>query len=177
MHSWSYVAIDPALPSRWRWGTIHESGPGWASDLMTGAVPCRDGRRLGYVFDHENDDRSLGCVAAVRRVAAVAEPLELRTQPPALEVEGLNRVDDAFGRVVHTGPTGADARRGPEVPRAVEKIRSDVSLVWFEDIWVLGRTAPGSSPERLEDLLLALGEVAVELDESAAGSAPNSLAT
>ena len=67
--SWEFVDVDPVLPSRWRYGAVHQGGHGRALDLATGAVPGPGGRRLAHVFDHEQAGQVTGIVAAVRGVA------------------------------------------------------------------------------------------------------------
>ncbi len=161
---WSYTEVDPGLPARWRWGSVHEHGPGLARDLVTGAVPCPDGKRLGHVFDHEHDGRAVGCVAAVRGIRTVPEAMELRTRPPEGEIAGLERADDVAGRAVFV--TGGSGAVSPEVAEALAQVGADVPLVWLEDVWVLGCAPVGTTPERLEQLIVALGEVSAALDRT-----------
>ena len=51
-HDWEFIETDPVLPGRWRFGTIHQGGPGVARNLVAGQVPTPDGPRQGYLFDH-----------------------------------------------------------------------------------------------------------------------------
>ena len=75
---WEYLDSDPVLPSRWRYGTIHQGGPGVARNLVTGSVPTAEGRRLVYVFDHEQAGRLSSVVCAVQRRTAMSGAVELR---------------------------------------------------------------------------------------------------
>ena len=51
LRGWEFLDTDPVLPSRWRYGTIHQGGPGVARNLVAGQVPTPDGPRQGYLFD------------------------------------------------------------------------------------------------------------------------------
>src|SRR5882724_6942599 len=73
-----YLDSDPVLPSRWRYGTIHQGGPGVARNLVTGTLETDEGRRLVYVFDHEQAGRPSSAVAAVQRRSSMSGALELR---------------------------------------------------------------------------------------------------
>ena len=92
---WEYLDSDPVLPSRWRYGTIHQGGPGVARNLVTGSVPTAEGRRLVYVFDHEQAGRLSSVVCAVQRRTAMSGAVELRLpSAPLPDDAGLNHLAD-----------------------------------------------------------------------------------
>jgi len=54
-------------------------------------------------------------------------------------------------------------------------VGGDVELLWAEDSWVLATVPLGSSPDRLQDLLADLAEVATALEHGLrANHAPTS---
>ena len=68
--------------------------------------------------------------------------------------------------------------KNPDLVAAVEEIGSDALVVWLENDWVLAALDPGDAePERLENLLRGLGELADVIDpfdrdpDEAAGTA------
>ena len=67
LRGWEFLDTDPVLPSRWRYGTIHQGGPGVAKNLISGEVPLPDGARQAYIFDHEQAGRVTSVLAATRR--------------------------------------------------------------------------------------------------------------
>jgi hypothetical protein len=75
---WEFQETDPVLPSRWRYGTIHQGGPGVARDLISGDVPTPDGPRQAYVFDHEQAGRRSSVLAAVQLRDPLPAAVELR---------------------------------------------------------------------------------------------------
>ncbi len=164
---WDFTDTDPMLPSRWRFGTIHQGGHGQARNLATGRVPAPDGsRRLAHVFDHEQAGRITGAVAAVHAAAAAPAAIELRlASAPLPDDAGLSPVGTVGSRVAFT--TDAVAARPlltPELARAVEEVGADIPLLWVEDAWVLA-AAPGDiTPERTQRLLLALVDVALAVE-------------
>jgi len=66
LRGWEFLDTDPVLPSRWRYGTIHQGGPGVAKNLISGEVPLPDGSRQAYVFDHEQAGRVTSVLAAIQ---------------------------------------------------------------------------------------------------------------
>ncbi|GAA4773401.1 hypothetical protein GCM10023200_02240 [Actinomycetospora chlora] len=168
--SWEFVEVDPVLPSRWRYGAVHQGGHGRALDLATGAVPGPGGRRLAHVFDHEQAGQITGIVAAVRGVATLPVALELRLPsaplPDDAGLDSLGQVGERYAFV--TSVAHARPLITPDVARAADLVGEDVPLLWAEDTWVLATIDPGADPERVQTLLQALVEVSVALEEAAA---------
>lgn len=168
---WEYLDSDPVLPSRWRYGTIHQGGPGVARNLVTGSVPTSQGRRLIYVFDHEQAGRLSSVVCAVQRRSTTKGAFELRLpSAPLPDDAGLDLLEPVGERYAFV--SDADAIRPlitPRLERAADAIGDDVELVWGEDAWVLCTAPLNYSPEQLEDLLDRLIDLAGALEDSGAG--------
>lgn len=169
--SWEFVDVDSVLPSRWRYGAVHQGGQGRALELATGAVPGPGGRRLAHVFDHEQAGQVTGIVAAVRGVATLPVALELRLPsaplPDDAGLDSLGQVGERYAFV--TSVARARPLITPDVARAADLVGDDVPLLWAEDTWVLATIDPNADPERVETLLRALVEVSVALEHAAVG--------
>ncbi|MFC5137153.1 hypothetical protein ACFPK1_02845 [Actinomycetospora rhizophila] len=169
--SWEFVDVDPVLPSRWRYGAVHQGGHGRALDLATGAVPGPGGRRLAHVFDHEQAGQITGIVAAVRGVATLPVAIELRLPsaplPDDAGLDSLGQVGERYAFV--TSVAQARPLITADVARAADLVGDDVPLVWAEDTWVLATTDPGADPDRVQGLLQALVELSVALEDAAGG--------
>lgn len=167
--SWEFTEADPVLPSRWRYGAVHQGGPGRALDLATGAVPGPGGRRLAHVFDHEQAGQVTGIVVAVRGVAALPVALELRLPsaplPDDAALDSLGQVGDRYAFVSSV----AEARPliTGELARAADAVGSDVPLLWAEESWVLATIDARTGPDRVQALLQSLVEVSVALEDAA----------
>ncbi len=177
--SWEFVDADPVLPSRWRYGAVHQGGHGRALDLATGAVPGPGGRRLAHVFDHEQAGQITGIVAAVRGVATLPVALELRLPsaplPDDAGLDSLGQVGDRYAFV--TSVALAHSLLTPELARAADLVGDDVPLLWAEDTWVLATIDPGADPDRVQALLQALVGVSVALEDAQdAPEAPEAVA-
>jgi hypothetical protein len=166
-HEWEFAGTDPVLPSRWRFGSIHQGGPGVARNLVAGVVPTPDGPRQGYLFDHEQGGRVSTVLAAVQVGAALPAAVELRLpSAPLPDDTGLDLLEPVGERYAFV--SDADAVRPLLTSRlaiAADMIGDDVELVWAEDTWVLATAPVGSSPGRLQDLLADVAEVASALEQ------------
>jgi hypothetical protein len=166
MRGWDYIAVDPVLPSRWRYGTIHMGGPGVARNLISGDVPTPDGPRQAYAFDHEQGGRATSVLAAVAVQALLPAAVELRLpSAPVPDDAGLELLEPVGERYAFV--TSADAIRPLLTSRLVEAsdaVGADVELLWAEDSWVLATVPLGATPDRLQDLLADLAEVATALE-------------
>jgi hypothetical protein len=166
-HDWEFVETDPVLPGRWRFGTIHQGGPGVARNLVTGSVPTPDGPRQGYLFDHEQAGRVSTVLAAVQVARPLPAAVELRLpSAPLPDDAGLDLLEPVGERYAFV--SDAEAVRPLLTSRladAADVIGDDVELVWAEDTWVLGTAPVGSTPARLQDLLADLAEVAAALEQ------------
>jgi hypothetical protein len=177
LQEWEYVDSDPVLPSRWRYGTIHMGGPGVARHLISGDVPTPDGPRQAYAFDHEQGGRATSVLAAVQVQSMLPAAVELRLpSAPVPEDAGLELLEPVGERYAFV--TSADAIRPLLTSRLIEAsdaVGGDVELLWAEDSWVLATVPLGSSPDRLQDLLADLAEVATALEHGLrANHAPTS---
>ncbi|MGQ0483044.1 MAG: hypothetical protein ACT4O0_18710 [Pseudonocardia sp.] len=166
---WEYLDNDPVLPSRWRYGTIHQGGPGVARNLVSGTMLTEDGRRLVYVFDHEQAGRLSTAVVAVQRRASTGGALELRMpSAPLPDDAGLDLMESVGQRFAFVSdPDLIRPMISPRLVRATDAIDEDVELVWAEDSWVLCTTPLSTPSEYLEELIDQLIEVAGALDATA----------
>ena len=165
---WEYLDSDPVLPSRWRYGTIHQGGPGIARNLVTGSVPTAEGRRLVYVFDHEQAGRLSSVVCAVQRRTAMSGAVELRLpSAPLPDDAGLDLLEPVGQRYAFVSDAAAIRPLiTPRLIRAADAIGEDVELLWAEDSWVLCTAPLDYTPDHLQELLDQLVEVAGALEEA-----------
>ena len=166
MRGWDFSPVDPVLPSRWRYGTIHMGGPGVARNLITGEVPTPDGPRQAYAFDHEQGGRATSILAAVQVQGVLPAAVELRLpSAPVPDDAGLELLEPVGERYAFV--TNAEAVRPLLTDRLIaasDAVGDDVELLWAEDSWVLATVPLGASADRLQDLLADLAEVATALE-------------
>lgn len=169
---WSYVESDPMLPSRWRYGTIHQGGHGRARNLATGPVPGSDGRRSAHVFDLEQAGHITGVVAAVRTATTLPAVIELRLpSAPLPDDAGLDDVGPVGARLGFvTDLAAARPLVTHALAEAADRVGADIPLVWAEDSWVLATAPVDVDLERVESLLESLVGVAVTLESGGGGS-------
>jgi hypothetical protein len=168
-HDWEFVETDPVLPGRWRFGTIHQGGPGCGAQPRRG--PGAHARRAAPGLPVR--PRAGGAGEHVLAAVQVAKPLpaavELRLpSAPLPDDAGLDLLEPVGARYAFV--SDAEAVRPLLTPRladAADVIGDDVELVWAEDTWVLGTAPVGSTPARLQDLLADLAEVAAALEQGA----------
>jgi hypothetical protein len=167
MRGWEFLDTDPVLPSRWRYGTIHQGGPGVARNLISGDVPTPDGPRQAYVFDHEQAGRLNSVLVAVQVQGQLPAAVELRLpSAPLPDDAGLDLLEPVGERYAFV--SDAEAVRPLLTPRladASDAVGDDVELLWAEESWVLATAPLDSTPERLQDLLADLAEVATALEQ------------
>jgi hypothetical protein len=167
MRGWEFLDTDPVLPSRWRYGTIHQGGPGVARNLVSGEVPTPDGPRQAYVFDHEQAGRLNSVLVAVQVQGQLPAAVELRLpSAPLPDDAGLDLLEPVGERYAFV--SDADAVRPLLTSRladASDAVGDDVELLWAEESWVLATAPLDSTPERLQDLLADLAEVATALEQ------------
>jgi hypothetical protein len=169
---WEYLDSDPVLPSRWRYGTIHQGGPGVARNLVTGSVPTGEGRRLVYVFDHEQAGRLSSVVCAVQRRSAMSGAMELRLpSAPLPDDAGLDLLEPVGQRYAFVSDVSAVRPLiTSRLVRAADAVGEGIELLWAEDSWVLCTAPLYYTPEQLQELLDHLVEVAGALDEATAAT-------
>lgn len=167
MRGWEYLDTDPVLPSRWRYGTIHQGGPGVARNLISGDVPTPDGPRQAYVFDHEQAGRLSSVLVAVQVQTQLPAAVELRLpSAPLPDDAGLDLLEPVGARYAFV--SDAEAVRPLLTPRladASDAVGDDVELLWAEESWVLATAPLDSTADRLQDLLADLAEVATALEQ------------
>jgi hypothetical protein len=167
MRGWEYLDTDPVLPSRWRYGTIHQGGPGVARNLISGEVPTPDGPRQAYVFDHEQAGRLNSVLVAVQVRSQLPAAVELRLpSAPLPDDAGLDLLEPVGERYAFV--SDAEAVRPLLTPRlalASDAVGDDVELLWAEDSWVLATAPLDADTVRLQDLLADLAEVATALEQ------------
>jgi hypothetical protein len=167
MREWEYLESDPVLPSRWRYGTVHQGGPGVARNLVSGDVPTPDGPRQAYAFDHEQAGRISSVLCAVQVQKALPAAVELRLpSAPLPDDAGLDLLEPVGERYAFV--SDADAVRPLLTTRladASDAVGDDIELLWAEEAWVLAAAPVGISSDRMQDLLADLAEVATALEE------------
>lgn len=167
MREWEYLESDPVLPSRWRYGTVHQGGPGVARNLVSGDVPTPDGPRQAYAFDHEQAGRISSVLCAVHVQQALPAAVELRLpSAPLPDDAGLDLLEPVGERYAFV--SDADAVRPlltTRLAEASDAVGEDIELLWAEESWVLAAAPVGISPDRMQDLLADLAEVATALEE------------
>ncbi|GAA3248652.1 hypothetical protein GCM10017691_59040 [Pseudonocardia petroleophila] len=172
---WEYLDSDPVLPSRWRYGTIHQGGPGVARNLISGDVPTPDGPRQAYLFDHEQAGRLSSVLAAVQVRNPVPAAVELRLpSAPLPDDAGLDLLEPVGARYAFVAD--AEAVRPlltPRLAKAADEVGDDVELLWAEEAWVLATAPLNSTVERLQDLLADLSEVATALERADRSTTPH----
>jgi hypothetical protein len=170
LRGWEYLDTDPVLPSRWRYGTIHQGGPGVARNLISGDVPTPDGPRMAYVFDHEQAGRLTSVLVAVQVQAQLPAAVELRLpSAPLPDDAGLDLLEPVGDRYAFVSDAAAvRPLLTPRLAAAADAVGDDVELLWAEESWVLATAPIGSSAERVQDLLADLAEVATALEQGQA---------
>jgi hypothetical protein len=167
LRGWEFLDTDPVLPSRWRYGTIHQGGPGVARNLISGEVPTPDGPRQAYVFDHEQAGRLNSVLVAVQVQDQLPAAVELRLpSAPLPDDAGLDLLEPVGERYAFV--SDAEAVRPlltPRLAEASDAVGDDVELLWAEESWVLATAPLDSTPERVQDLLADLAEVATALEQ------------
>ena len=167
LRGWEYLDTDPVLPSRWRYGTIHQGGPGVARNLISGDVPTPDGPRMAYVFDHEQAGRLTSVLVAVQVQEQLPAAVELRLpSAPLPEDAGLDLLEPVGERYAFVSDAAAvRPLLTPRLARSADAVGDDVELLWAEESWVLATAPIGSSAERVQDLLADLAEFATALEQ------------
>ncbi len=168
---WEFTDALSSPPHAWRYGTLRGEGPRAAYDVATGAVPGPGGRRLGCIFDQEQDGATVATVAAVRGTVAVPVAIELRLpespRPDDDELDNLGQVGRRYAFVSNA----TEGRRllTRQVTDAADRVGADVPLVWAEDTWVLASIDPDADTDRVEGLIESLVDVSAAIKEAVEG--------
>jgi hypothetical protein len=166
LRGWQFAETDHVLLTRWHGGAIGYYGSGVARDVVAGSTFTADGRRQVYVADYEANGKVNSVLVGVRCRRPLGVLVELwlpsvpfqREQMPDL----LGPVGPRYAFV--TDLALARALITPDLVDAAEEIGGDVTVLWFEEDWVLAAAPPHASPARLERLLRDLGELADVVD-------------
>ncbi|HEY2195330.1 MAG TPA: hypothetical protein VGH76_23935 [Actinomycetospora sp.] len=168
---WEFTDALSSPPHAWRYGTLRGEGPRAAYDVATGAVPGPGGRRLGCIFDQEQDGVTVATVAAVRGTIAVPVAIELRLpespRPDDDELDNLGQVGRRYAFVSNALEGRKLLTR--QVTDAADRVGADVPLVWAEDTWVLASIEPEAAPDRVEGLIESLVDVSAAIKEAVEG--------
>ncbi|MFC5233419.1 hypothetical protein [Pseudonocardia zijingensis] len=167
LRGWEFLDSDPVLPSRWRYGTIHQGGPGVARNLISGDVPTPDGPRMAYVFDHEQAGRLTSILVAVQLQEPLPAAVELRLpSAPLPDDAGLDLLQPVGERYAFVSDAGAvRPLLTPRLATAADALGDDVELLWAEESWVLATAPLSSDADRVQDLLADLAEFATALEQ------------
>ncbi len=168
LREWEYVDCDPVLPGRWGYGAILQEGPGVARHLASGPVPTPEGPRRAYVFDHEQAGRIDAVLAAVQAQAPLYAALELRLpSAPLPAASGLDLLEPLGSRYAFAADAEAVKPLLTErLAAASDAIGNDIELLWAEGDWVLAAAPADATPQRMQDLLADLAEVATALEQA-----------
>ncbi len=177
LRDWEFIDEDPVLPGRWRYGTIHQGGPGVAKNLVSGWLRSHTGNRRIYVFDHEQHGTITSVIVGVETSAQLPVAMELRlaqsARPPDdVGLEGHGPIGKRIAFV--SDVTAAQPIITPRLAATADAVGDDVELIWAEGNWVLAAAPVGSDPNRLQDLLLDLVEVATALERARDPLSPQS---
>ncbi|MCF7552086.1 hypothetical protein [Pseudonocardia sp. WMMC193] len=171
VHDWEYHDSDSLLTNKWRYGTVQNGGPGIARAVAAGTVPTPEGGRAGYVFDHEQQSKVNAVVVAVELREPLPAAVELRLPsaplPDSHGGAGLDLLEPVGER--YSFVSDADAIRPlltQRVADASDAVGDDIELVWAEDAWVLAAAPVDTSPERAQDLLADVAQVATALEHA-----------
>lgn len=168
---WEFTDALSSPPHAWRYGTLRGEGPRAAYDVATGAVPGPGGRRLGCIFDQEQDGVTVATVAAVRGTIAVPVAIELRLpespRPDDDELDNLGQVGRRYAFVSNAHEGRKLLTR--QVTDAADRVGADVPLVWAEDTWVLASIGSEAEPDRVEGLIESLVDVSAAIKEAVEG--------
>ncbi len=172
LRGWEFLDNDPVLPSRWRYGTIHQGGPGVARNLISGDVPTPDGPRMGYVFDHEQAGRLTSILVAVQLKEPLPAAVELRLpSAPLPDDAGLDLLQPVGERYAFVSDAAAvRPLLTSRLATAADALGDDVELLWGEESWVLATAPLSSTAERVQDLLADLAEFATALEQGLGAS-------
>jgi hypothetical protein len=166
LRDWEFLDTDPVLPSRWRYGTIHQGGPGVARNPDQRRRPHPDGPRQAYVFDHEQAGRITSVLVAIQAQTQLARPSSCACPPRLCPTTWRSSTWSRSGPL----PSSGRRRRAPAAhAQALPRLRRggrDVELLWAEESWVLATAPADSTADRLQDLLADLAEVATALEQA-----------
>lgn len=166
LRGWQFAEEDPRMVSHWTEGAMGYFGADAAVNVVAGTTFTSEGRRSVYVFDIEADRQIPAAVAAVRCGKPYPVLLELwLASVPFQRAEMPELLGPAGQRYAFTDNVeAANKLVTQDLIDSANALGGDVSVVWFEQDWVLAAVSPNAGPTRLERLLRDVGEIADIVD-------------
>ncbi|MFC6011307.1 hypothetical protein [Nocardia lasii] len=150
---YTYVSLEPALPSTWRRGALAKLGYLSAVDVVSG---IRKGEKF-VLFDLED----AATLVAVRRQIGSEIDVDMRLKtaapPKDHDLELLGAIGDRV--VFATDPEIARHAVDQRMVGFIESLSDTVQMLWSEGNWTLGMLPVGSGPKDWEtaiDVVLRL---------------------
>ncbi|MEU2036598.1 hypothetical protein [Nocardia amamiensis] len=142
---YTYVSVEPALPSTWRRGAMAKLGYLSAVDVVSG---IRKGEKF-VLFDLED---AATLVAVRRQIGSdIDVDMRLKTAAPPKDHD-LELLGAIGGRVVFaTNPEIARHAVDQRMVAFIENLSDTVQMLWSEGNWTLGMLSVGTSPKDWEN--------------------------
>lgn len=141
---YTYVSVEPALPSTWRRGALTKLGYLSAVDVVSG---IRKGEKF-VLFDLED---SATLVAVRRQIGSdIDVDMRLKTAAPPKDhdLELLGAIGDRV--VFATNPEIARHAVDQRMVAFIENLPDTVQMLWSEGNWTLGMLLVGTTPKDWE---------------------------
>ncbi|WP_330233493.1 hypothetical protein OHA40_14080 [Nocardia sp. NBC_00508] len=147
---YTYVSVEPALPSTWRRGALAKLGYLSAVDVVSG---IRKGEKF-VLFDLED----AATLVAVRRQIGSDIDVDMRLKtaapPKDHDLELLGAIGDRV--VFATNPEIARHAVDQRMVAFIENLSDTVQMLWSEGNWTLGMLSVGTSPKDWENAIDAV---------------------
>ncbi|MEU1547266.1 hypothetical protein [Nocardia sp. NPDC005745] len=147
---YTYVSVEPALPSTWRRGALAKLGYLSAVDVVSG---IRKGEKF-VLFDLED---SATLVAVRRQIGSdIDVDMRLKTAAPPKDhdLELLGAIGDRV--VFATNPEIARHAVDQRMVAFIENLPDTVQMLWSEGNWTLGMLLVGTTPKDWEGAIDAV---------------------
>jgi hypothetical protein len=147
---YTYVSVEPALPSTWRRGALAKLGYLSAVDVVSG---IRKGEKF-VLFDLED---SATLVAVRRQIGSdIDVDMRLKTAAPPKDhdLELLGAIGDRV--VFATNPEIARHAVDQRMVAFIENLPDTVQMLWSEGNWTLGMLLVGTTPKDWESAIDAV---------------------
>ncbi|WP_308221172.1 MULTISPECIES: hypothetical protein [Nocardia] len=147
---YTYVSVEPALPSTWRRGALAKLGYLSAVDVVSG---IRKGEKF-VLFDLED---SATLVAVRRQIGSdIDVDMRLKTASPPKDhdLELLGAIGDRV--VFATNPEIARHAVDQRMVAFIEALPDTVQMLWSEGNWTLGMLLVGTTPKDWESAIDAV---------------------
>ncbi|WP_228540273.1 hypothetical protein [Nocardia sp. XZ_19_369] len=141
---YTYVSVEPALPSTWRRGALAKLGYLSAVDVVSG---IRKGEKF-VLFDLED---SATLIAVRRQIGSdidVDMRLKTASPPKDADLELLGAIGDRV--VFATNPEIARHAVDQRMVAFIETLPDTVQMLWSEGNWTLGMLSVGTSAREWE---------------------------